>query len=72
MRFKKETHDYIEQSMNEKRTLLICYKHKLAALELLKADGFDCDTHDYGLQVEHAHTAKETLKRHNIESIIHQ
>ena len=57
--------------MNTKHTLLISKKHKFAALELLKAEGYDCAFHEYGVEVEYPSTAKEILKEYNIESIIH-
>jgi hypothetical protein len=57
--------------MNTKHTLLISKKHKLAALELLKANGHDCELHEYGVEVEYPNMAKEILKEYNIESIIH-
>jgi hypothetical protein len=58
--------------MNTKRTLLISKKHKLAALELLKAEGYYCELYEYGVKVEYPSAAKEILKEYNIESIIYE
>jgi hypothetical protein len=60
------------EKMETKRTLLISKKHKLAALELLKVEGYDCELHEYGVKVEYPNAAKEILKGYNIESIIHE
>jgi hypothetical protein len=58
--------------MNTKHTLLISKKHKLAALELLKSEGYDCELHEYGLQVEFPNAAKEILSDYSIKSIIYE
>jgi hypothetical protein len=58
--------------MKTTRILLIANKHRLAALELLKAEGYDCELHLYGVEVELTNAAKEILKEYNIKSIIHE
>ena len=55
-----------------KTILLISKKHKLAALELLKSEGYDCELHEYGLQAEFPNAAKEILSDYSIKSIIYE
>jgi hypothetical protein len=60
------------EKMKTTRILLIAKKYRLAALELLKSEGYDCELHEYGLQAEFPNAAKKILSDYSIKSIIYE
>jgi hypothetical protein len=60
------------EKMRTTHILLIANKHRFAALELLKAEGYYAELHEYGVEVECPNMVAQFLKGYNIESIIYE